>query len=323
MIRAPGELFSRDVRNPILTALDLPYPVNSVFNPAAVQFGDETLLLLRVEDRRGISHLTIARSHDGVSDWKVEREPVFAPDPNFPEENYGVEDARVTFLDELGVYVMTYTAYSDVGPLVSMATTRDFQTFERLGPVLPPENKDAAVFPVRFNGRWMMIHRPVTGDREHGAHVWLAASPDLVHWSDHRILLRARHGAGWDAHKIGLSPPPLLTDEGWLVLFHGSGGGTRPMYRLGLALLDRDDPSRVIRRGSEWIFGPHTTYECEGDVQNVVFPCGWIRDGDHLRIYYGAADTSVGVAHASLTELLGWLLSAEAVPAGAEDEASV
>jgi predicted GH43/DUF377 family glycosyl hydrolase len=312
MIRAPGELLSRDPGNPILTTADLAYPANSVFNPAAVRARDETLLLLRVEDQRGVSHFTLARSADGVRCWDIAAEPTLLPAPEtFPEERFGIEDARITYLEELATYAVAYTAYSDVGPLVSLALTDDFRSFDRLGPALPPENKDAALFPTRFDGRWAMLHRPVTGNREHGAHIWIAFSPDLRHWSDHRVLLRARDGGAWDARKIGLSAPPLLTDEGWLILYHGTGGGPRPVYRLGLALLDRDDPTRVLRRADEWIFGPHTPYEREGDVENVVFPCGWTRDGDDLRIYYGAADTCVALAHGSVSELLGWLRSPE------------
>jgi predicted GH43/DUF377 family glycosyl hydrolase len=302
-------LLRRHQENPILTASDLPYAVNSVFNPAAVEFEGDTLLLMRVEDRRGISHLTIARSHDGFGDWRVEPLPAFEPSPELhPHERLGVEDPRITYLAEAGLYVIAYTAFSETGPLVALATTRDFRSFERIGPVLPPENKDAALFPIQINGRWLMLHRPVTGSRDHGAHIWLASSQDLRHWSDHRPVIRARREIGWDAHRIGLSPPPMRTEAGWLVLYHGAGEAAhRPIYRLGLALLQIDDPTRVLMRSSEWIFGPHAPYEREGEVDHVVFPCGWIARGDELRIYYGAADTSVAMATASLSELLEWL----------------
>ena len=307
MASEPG-LFVRHERNPIITTADLPYPVNSVFNPAAVLVDGETVLVLRVEDHEGVSHLTVARSADGVSDWQVEEAPAFAPQPGRREEDFGVEDPRITYLDELGVYVMAYTAYSDTGPMVALATTRDFREWERLGPVLPPENKDAALFPERINGRWMMLHRPVTGSVDHGAHVWLASSPDLVHWSDHQVLLRARPAGAWDANRIGASPPPLLTDEGWLVMYHGTGAHEGRVYRLGLALLDRDQPGRVLRRTRDWVFGPREAYEQRGDVDHVVFPCGWTLEGDDLRVYYGAADTRVALAHGRLSEVLSYLI---------------
>jgi predicted GH43/DUF377 family glycosyl hydrolase len=126
------------------------------------------------------------------------------------------------------------------------------------------------------------------------------------------VLLPARQGGWWDANKIGLGPPPLLTERGWLVCFHGvrttvSGA----IYRLGLALLDRDDPTIVLERGNEWVFGPHTPYERSGDVPDVVFPCGWVLDddGDTLRMYYGAADSTICVATAGLGDLLEHLTS--------------
>jgi len=232
------ELFHRHPNNPILTAQDWPYPANTVFNAGACQMGDETILLVRVEDRRGHSHLTVARSNDGITNWHIDSKPSFPPDPeNFTEEAWGVEDPRLTWVAERDEWIIAYTAYSPSGPMVSLARTRDFTSFSRMGPVMPPEDKDAAVFPRRFGKRYAMIHRPVSAGSS-GAHIWLSFSPDLTHWGDHHILLPARRGAWWDANKIGLSPPPLETPEGWLLLYHGvrhTPGGC--LYRLGLALL--------------------------------------------------------------------------------------
>ncbi len=161
------ELFRRHAANPILTARDWPYPAHTVFNAGACQVGDETILLVRVEDRRGHSHLTVARSKDGVSSWQIDSKPSFAPDPaNYSEEAWGVEDPRLTWIEDRGRWIIAYTAYSPSGPLVSLAETKDFISFNRLGPVMPPEDKDAAVFPRRFGNRYAMIHRPVsTGSR--------------------------------------------------------------------------------------------------------------------------------------------------------------
>lgn len=297
------ELFTRHPANPIITAADLPYAANTVFNPGATIRDGETILLMRVEDRRGLSHLTVARSSDGVTGWRIDDAPSFLPTPDtHPEEIWGIEDPRVTFIGEEQRWIVAYTAYSRGGPLVSLATTEDFETFERLGAVLPPENKDAALFPVRFAGRWALIHRPM------GFHMWIAFSPDLRHWGDHRILLHARDGGWWDARKIGLSPPPLQTDRGWLILYHGvrtTASGS--IYRLGLALLDLENPRRVLKRSSEWLFSPREAYERSGDVDDAVFPCGWTLVDDEVRMYYGAADTSIGLATARLSELLAWL----------------
>lgn len=243
-----AELLHRHPDNPILNAHDWPNPAHTVFNAGACQLKDETILLVRVEDRRGHSHLTVVRSDDGVSDWRIDASPSFAPDPeNVPEEAWGVEDPRLTWVEERDEWIIAYTAYSSSGPLVSLATTKDFRTFTRLGPAMPPKEKDAAIFPRRFGNRYAMIHRPVSTGSS-GAHIWLSFSPDLTHWGDHHVLLRARRGAWWDANKIGLSPPPLETPDGWLLLYHGvrqTPGGC--LYRLGLALLELDDPRFDIR----------------------------------------------------------------------------
>jgi len=294
----------RHSRNPILTASAWPYPVNTVFNAAAVLFEGETLLLTRVEDRSGVSHLTVARSKDGITKWRIDPQPTFAPDPDHPEEVWGVEDPRAIFLEEAACYGSTYTAYSPVGPMVALATTKDFERYERLGPVLPPENKDAALFPVKFGGEWLLLHRPVTR-MEGGAHVWVSRSPDLIHWGRHQVLLQARSGPYWDAGKIGLSAPPLRTPEGWLVLYHGVKNTCfGSIYRQGLALLDLKDPTRVLGRTGEWFFGPETEYERSGDVGNVIFCCGWTLVGQQVRFYYAGADTCMALATAQLDDLL-------------------
>jgi predicted GH43/DUF377 family glycosyl hydrolase len=307
---AYAELFRRNPKNPILTARDWPYPAHTVFNAAACQCGDETVLLVRVEDRRGHSHLTVARSRDGVSNWKIDAVPSFLPDPeNYPEETWGVEDPRITWLEDRQEWLIAYTAYSHNGPLVSLASTKDFRSFTRRGPVMRPEDKDAALFPRKFGGRYAMIHRPVSPGAT-GAHMWISFSSDLCQWGDSQVLMPARRGAWWDANKIGLSPPPLETSEGWLVAYHGvrhTAGGC--LYRLGLALLDLNDPRRVICRGDEWVFGPELPYEQHGDVNGVVFPCGWIlaSASGQIRMYYGGADSCIALATAQVSELLDHL----------------
>ncbi len=302
-------IIQRHKANPILTASDWPYTINSVFNAGAALLADgTTLLLCRVEDLRGHSHLCAARSKDGVNGWEVDAQPTLLPDPdNYPEEVWGIEDPRITYVPELRKYAVAYTSYSRGGPGVSLALTEDFRRFERYGVVMPPEDKDAALLPRRIRGLWAMIHRPSTAI---GAHIWISYSPDLKHWGDHRLILQARRGAWWDANKIGLSPPPIETPRGWLMIYHGvrqTPSGS--IYRLGLALFDLDNPERCVLRGDTWVFGPEEPYEREGDVGNVVFPCGLTLgpDGDTVRLYYGAADTSVALATASVKKLLGWL----------------
>jgi predicted GH43/DUF377 family glycosyl hydrolase len=299
-------LFVRVPANPIITPSDLPYRANAVFNPGAATVDGDTVLLMRVEDLRGISSLYVARSQDGISHWRFDEKPLLTPDPDgHPEEVWGCEDPRLTWLPEREEWAISYTAYSARGPLVSLAVTRDFREVKRLGPVMPPDDKDAALLPIRFNGRWAMIHRPapLLG----GAHMWMSFSPDLRHWGDHTLLIEAREGAWWDAGKIGLGPPPALVTGGWLVMYHGAHTtASGPIYRVGLALLDRDDPTILLRRSEEWVMGPAAPYERVGDVSKVVFPNGWVVDeaGDKVVLYYGAADSVVAMATARLSAVL-------------------
>jgi predicted GH43/DUF377 family glycosyl hydrolase len=303
------ELFQRYKRNPILTAADWHYPVNSVFNPGATLLADgTTLLLCRVEDRRGLSHLCAARSANGIDNWQIDPQPTLLSDPeNRPEELWGIEDPRITFVPELKKYAVVYTAYSRDGPGVALAFTEDFHHFERYGVIMSPEDKDAALLPHRISGNWALIHRPVSAPT---AHMWISYSPDLRHWGDHKMMLESRLGAWWDANKIGLSPPPIETPQGWLVIYHGvrqTAAGA--IYRLGLALFDLQKPEHCLKRGNEWVFGPEEPYEIHGDVDNVVFPCGYTiaPDGDTIHIYYGVADTSIGLATGSISGMLNWL----------------
>ena len=303
-------LLRRHPKNPLLTAFDWPYFINTVFNTAAVRLASgETLLLCRVEDCTGHYHLCAARSADGVSDWKIDPHPTMPADPkNHPEELWGIEDPRVVWVEELESFAVTYTSYSQRGPCVSLALTKDFREFDRLGVIMSPEDKDAALLPRRVDGRWVLIHRPVPASGP--AHIWMSFSPDLKHWGDPTVVLKARRGGWWDANKIGLSPPLVETSEGWLMLYHGvrmTPAGC--IYRLGLALMDLEDPTRCLLRSTKWIFGPEAEYERTGDVGDVVFPCGYTLDpdGDGLNLYYGAADTSIALAKGSVREMLGWL----------------
>jgi len=180
---------------------------------------------------------------------------------------------------------------------------------------MPPEDKDAALLPNRIDGQWAVIHRPVSDPR---AHMWISYSPDLHNWGGHKLMMQARRGAWWDATKIGLSPPPIETPQGWLVIYHGvrqTGAGC--LYRLGLALFDLQNPDHCLKRGDEWIFGPEEPYEQHGDVGNVVFPCGYTiaPDGDTIHLYYGAADTSIGLATGSVRSMLEWLEQHSETPA--------
>ncbi len=230
----------------------------------------DTLLLCRVEDHSGLSHLCAARSENGIDSWRIDAEPTLVANPrDYPEEIWGIEDPRITYVPELEQYAIAYTSFARGGPGVSLALTRDFKSFERCGVIMPPEDKDAALLPRRVNGYWAMIHRPVTPT---GAHMWISYSPDLRHWGSHKVILEARRGGWWDANKIGLCSPPIETSKGWLTIYHGvrqTASGS--IYRLGLALFDLEKPEICLQRGNSWMFGPETPYECNGDVRDVVF----------------------------------------------------
>lgn len=302
-------LVERCEKNPILTACDWPYPVHTVFNPAATTLKDgTTLLLCRAEDFRGISHLVVAKSKNGIDGWEIAPEPTLYPDPDKrPEELWGLEDPRIVFMPEHDLYFITYTAYTRSGPGVAIAWTKDFESFEYGGLIMQPEDKNAALFPRSFDGNYVLLHRPIS---DGPAGIWLARSPDLTNWGSHEILLPARRGAWWDANRIGLACPPIETDKGWLVFYHGvrfNGAGV--LYRVGLALFDLEHPNICKLRGDSWLFGPEQPYELHGDVGRVVFPCGYTlgEDGDTLNLYYGAADTCIALATTHISDLFDWL----------------
>jgi predicted GH43/DUF377 family glycosyl hydrolase len=308
--RDPSTLLRRSPANPILSAADWPYPVHSVFNAGATTLQDgTTLLLCRVEDHSGHSHLSAARSANGVDGFEIDSVPtLLAQSDIYPEELWGIEDPRITYVPELGKYAVVYTAFSRSGPGVSLALTEDFRVFERVGLIMQPDDKDAALLPRRIDGNFALIHRPMA---DTGAHIWISYSPDLRSWGGHKLVLPARKGGWWDANKVGLSPPLIETDQGWLMLYHGvRATASGSLYRVGLALLDLDQPERCIARGRPWLFGPEAPYEREGDVGNVVFPCGYTiaPDGDQLNLYYGAGDTVIALAQTSVRELLAWLV---------------
>ncbi|RPI16715.1 MAG: glycosidase [Ignavibacteriae bacterium] len=304
-----NELFKRYQDNPILKPSMWPYRVNSVFNAGATIYDGKILLLARVEDMRGFSHLCKAVSTDGITDWEIDTAPTMFPEEEtYPEEHYGIEDPRIIKLENDPRYAICYTSFSKSGPLVSLATTEDFKTFHRFGVIMPPDDKDASLFPRKFNEKWLLIHRPSPSAHFMGAHIWMSASPDLIHWGDSGILIPARKGSWWDAYKVGLGPPPIETPEGWLIIYHGvKSTASGALYRIGLALLDLENPRKIIKRCDEWIFGPSELYERIGDVGDVAFPCGIVIRGDEVLMYYGAADTTISVAIASLREIMDYV----------------
>ncbi len=297
------ELFERSPANPILQAKDMPFPCRAVCNPAAWLVDGETLLLLRVIDDEDHSHLVVARSQDGIGGWRVQDPPLLSPRQNAGwYDALGCEDPRITYLSDEGVYVIAYVGSSEQGAGVCLATTKDFGSVSRLGLVIHPYNKDAALLPRKIGGRYRLLHRPTAGPLEN---IWISGSDDLQHWGNPRCVLEESDQPGWYSGKVGAGPPPLETPQGWLLIFHGvMQEETGWLYRVGLALLDRNEPSRIIAKAPCWVFGPETPYELRGEKPGIVFPTGAVVQDGTLRLYYGAADTSVAVASARLDDLL-------------------
>jgi len=252
-----------------------------------------------VIDNQDRSHLYVARSSDGITNWKIEPQPLLTPDVNSEwYDNAGCEDPRITFLAETGEYLITYVGASRLGACVCIAKTSDFVTAERLGIVIHPYNKDAAILPKRFDGKYRMLHRPTAGPLED---IWMSSSPDLLHWGQPRCVVEESNKPGWDDGKVGTGPTPIETDEGWLLIFHGvetiENGW---IYRMGMVMLDKEEPSKVTARWPYWLMEPHEPYEFSATNRGIVFPSGaFVKDGA-LFVYYGAGDTSVALATMSI-----------------------
>jgi predicted GH43/DUF377 family glycosyl hydrolase len=247
------------------------------------------------------SHLRVLDSRDG---WSIDRQRVVRIIPGGPFEEYGVEDPRITPLD--GRYYITYVAASRHGAATALAVTEDFQQFERLGIIFPPENKDVVLFPRRVNQRYGALHRPTPRTRFAEPEMWFASSADLVEWGRHRWLIGGV--APWESGRIGGGTPPIPVAGGWLEIYHASQRAERPgqvgTYSAGAMLLDSDDPSVIVARTAEPIMTPETSFEREGFVPNVVFPTAVIERAGRLQVFYGAADTAIGVVEWDLDELL-------------------
>ncbi len=266
-----------------------------VFNPAVVYDGELFHMIYRAQGNDMVSRLGYAVSTDGIHFNRLE-EPVFSPETD--DELYGVEDPRITPID--GWYYMLYTAYSPYGTRVSLARTKNFITWERFGVVIPDvDNKDAALFPEKISGKYAMLHR-IHPD------IWLAFSDDLIHWNDFVKIASPRNDM-WDDLKIGAGSPPIKTEYGWLLLYHGVKKKRRPIYMLGFMLLDLEDPRKVLKRSDEPILKPELPWEKFGGVPNVVFSDSMIEFEGEYYVYYGAADNHIALAKVSKEEVYKWI----------------
>ena len=263
-------------------------PALAATDPRVFNYKDQAYLTT-------LSHLRLAWSDDGIR-FFVDDAPTLVGCGDL--ETFGIEDCRVTTIDDL--FCLTYTAVSPAGVGVALTTTRDWRRFDRHGLILPPHNKDCAIFPERIGGHFYALHRP-SGAGLGGNFIWISRSPDLRHWGEHRCIAMTRPGA-WDSARIGAGAAPIATDAGWLVLYHGADHSDR--YCLGTMLLDRNHPERVLARCTAPVMEPAADYETAGFFGNVVFTNGHVLDGNRLTIYYGASDQYVCGAVTSVSTLL-------------------
>jgi predicted GH43/DUF377 family glycosyl hydrolase len=250
-----------------------------------------------------LSYLRLVYSTDGVHfNESPEYPPIFGKGTS---ESFGIEDCRVAHIGNK--YYLTYTKVSSTGVGVGLMITSDWKNFGRKGMIFPPHNKDCALFEEQINGRYYALHRPSSPELG-GNYIWLAESPDLVHWGNHTCLAVTRQNK-WDSVRIGAGASPVKTDAGWLVIFHGANKHYR--YCLGALLLDLKDPSKVIGRTDEPIMEPIMEYEKTGFFGNVIFTNGHLVDKDIITLYYGASDEVICGAKLSVKEILKYLTHAD------------
>ncbi len=284
----------------------------AVFNAAAIKENGKVNLIYRSTDKNSngrecsdyMNYLGLAISDDGIS-FERGKKPLMGPIAGTFEAR-GLEDPRVVKIDD--VFYMTYTGFGgryDGDFRICLATSKDLLNWERRGIMLDEVNKDAALFPRKINGEYVLIHR-------RAPHIWIGYSEDLKEWYNHKILAYTEESSEWENYKIGLAGPPIEFENGWALIYHGvskeekeiDGRGKYKKYSLGIMLLDKEDPSKVIYRQNEPILEPELKWELEeGCVPNVVFSCGQVIIDDELFVYYGGADTEIGLATCKISEI--------------------
>jgi len=243
-----------------------------------------------------LSHLRLVSSDDGVHFSEPDVSSSIVGTGEY--ESFGIEDCRVTTIDS--TYYLTYTQVSEHGVGIGLKSTTDWKTIKSHGMILPPHNKDCAIFDSQIGGKYYAFHRPSSIEIG-GNYIWIAESPDLLHWGGHRCVAHSRSGK-WDSERIGAGAAPIKTDAGWLEIYHGAAGGNR--YCLGALLMDLDEPWKVIARSEEPIMEPAASYETSGFFGEVIFTNGHIVDGDKVTVYYGASDYVVCAADFSIAAIL-------------------
>ena len=290
--------------NPVIPR-DLLPTSNSIFNSAVVPFAGAFAGVFRVDNQKRQMNLHRGFSLDGLS-WKLEPSPIefLSNDAEVGRYEYRY-DPRVTWLDDR-FYVTWCNGYH--GPTIGIGYTFDFENFYFVENAYLPYNRNGVLFPRKINEHYVMFSRPSDNGHTPFGDIYLSRSPDMIHWGQHRYVMGVR--GGWESTKIGAGPVPIETTEGWLLFYHGvltSCNGF--VYSFGAALLDLDEPWKVIQRGSAYLLSPQTYYECVGDVPNVAFPCAALYDPPtgRIAIYYGGADTVTALAFCKMDEVLDFL----------------
>ncbi len=281
---------------------------NSIFNSAVVPFEGRFAGVFRVDDRTRRQALHGGFSDDGLT-WRIdaERLPIRGAAPEIATFEYGY-DPRVCWFE--GRYVVTWCNGYKGMPTIGVGTTEDFRALTQLENAFLPFNRNGVPFPRRIGGKCCMLSRP--SDRGHTpfGDIYLSSSPDMVHWGCHRHVMGPRQG--WEITKVGAGPIPIETREGWLLIYHGVNTSCNGFtYAMGAALLDLEEPWKVIARCREYLMAPSTLYEWAGDVPNVVFPCAALADAEtgRLAVYYGAADTVTALCFTQVDELIDHIKS--------------
>jgi len=308
MVKRMGpDLVTRWEGNPAITIQDLSFRCADICNAGAVKFRDEYLLLISIQSLEGFHRVYCARSRDGYH-FKVADEPFMerSREGGFAlYEEQGVLDARITSLE--GSYYIAYDAVSGHGYRLALAKTNDFETVERIALVSEPDTKAGVLFPEKINGRYARLERPWEGGS-----IWVSYSDDLEYWGWSENVMTPR-GGFWDQNRVGVATPPMRIDLGWLFVYYGvKETSAGPLFRLGAAILDAEQPSRVVGRTNVPILVPRKEYERIGDVPNLVFSCGAVIEPDNeMKLYYGASNSCICVGTTNVATIVEACLASE------------
>ena len=296
----------RHLANPITDWNPTPSAAR-VYNSAVVPFEGEFVGVFRMDHKNGRAHLHFGRSKDALN-WEFEDETInwVDADGNEAEPGYAY-DPRVVKVEDT-YYILWCSEFH--GPTIGVGMTKDFKTFTRLEDAFVPFNRNGVLFPRKINDHFVMLNRPSDTGHTPFGDIFLSQSKDMTYWGKHRHVMSNGGSGWWQGTKIGGGPAPIETTEGWLMFYHGvSGTCNGYVYSMGAAILDIDDPSKVLYRTRDYLLTPEKEYETTGFVPNVAFPCATLHDADtgRIAIYYGAADTYTAVAYCEVNELVEYI----------------